>query len=126
MRAVICRELTGVGGLEYVDNWPEPQAGPGEVLVDVKAAALNFPDLLMIQGLYQERPPLPFVVGTEMSGVVSARKWPSRSWRLPSGISRAINPEWSLRARRWARLCFSWLTGRRTGTQALQPSQCGR
>jgi len=72
MRAVVCRELTGVGGLEYVDNWPEPQAGPGEVLVDVKAAALNFPDLLMIQGLYQERPPLPFVVGTEMSGVVAA------------------------------------------------------
>jgi NADPH2:quinone reductase len=72
MRAVVCRELTGVGGLEYVDNWPEPQAGPGEVLVEVKAAALNFPDLLMIQGLYQERPPLPFVVGTEMSGVVLA------------------------------------------------------
>ena len=72
MRAVICRELTGVGGLEYVNDWPEPQAGPGEVLVDVKAAALNFPDLLMIQGLYQERPPLPFVVGTEMSGVVAA------------------------------------------------------
>jgi NADPH2:quinone reductase len=55
-----------------VDDWPEPQAGPGEVLVDVKAAALNFPDLLMIQGLYQERPPLPFVAGTEMSGVVAA------------------------------------------------------
>jgi NADPH2:quinone reductase len=72
MRAVICRELTGVGGLEYVDNWPEPQAGPGEVLVDVRAAALNFPDLLMIQGLYQERPPLQFVVGTEMAGVVTA------------------------------------------------------
>jgi NADPH2:quinone reductase len=72
MRAVVCRELTGVSGLEYVNDWPEPQAGPGEVLVDVKAAALNFPDLLMIQGLYQERPPLPFVVGTEMSGVVAA------------------------------------------------------
>jgi NADPH:quinone reductase len=72
MRAVVCRELTGVGGLEYVSDWPEPQAGPGEVLIEVKAAALNFPDLLMIQGLYQERPPLPFVVGTEMSGVVAA------------------------------------------------------
>ena len=72
MRAVVCRELTGVGGLEYVSDWPEPQAGPGEVVVEVKAAALNFPDLLMIQGLYQERPPLPFVVGTEMSGVVTA------------------------------------------------------
>jgi NADPH2:quinone reductase len=72
MRALICRELTGVGGLEYVDDWPEPQAGPGEVVVEVKAAALNFPDLLMIQGLYQDRPPLPFVVGTEMSGIVAA------------------------------------------------------
>jgi NADPH2:quinone reductase len=72
MRAVVCRELTGVGGLEYVQDWPEPQAGPGEVVVEVKAAALNFPDLLMIQGLYQERPPLPFVVGTEMSGIVAS------------------------------------------------------
>jgi NADPH2:quinone reductase len=72
MRAVVCRELTGVPGLEYVSDWPEPQAAPGEVVVEVKAAALNFPDLLMIQGLYQERPPLPFVVGTEMSGVVAA------------------------------------------------------
>ena len=72
MRAVVCRELTGVGGLELVCDWPDPQAGPGEVLVEVKAAALNYPDLLMIQGLYQERPPLPFVVGTEMSGVVAA------------------------------------------------------
>ena len=71
MRAVICRELTGVGGLEHVTDWPEPQAGPGEVVVEVKAAALNFPDLLMIQGLYQDRPPLPFVVGTEMAGVVA-------------------------------------------------------
>jgi len=71
MRAVICRELTGVGGLEHVTDWPEPHAGPGEVVVEVKAAALNFPDLLMIQGLYQDRPPLPFVVGTEMAGVVS-------------------------------------------------------
>jgi NADPH2:quinone reductase len=61
-----------VGGLECVADWPEPQAAAGEVVVDVKAAALNFPDLLMIQGLYQERPPLPFVVGTEMAGVVAA------------------------------------------------------
>ena len=72
MRAVICRELTGIAGLELVADWSEPQAGPSEVVVEVKAAALNFPDVLMIQGLYQERPPLPFVVGSEMSGVVAA------------------------------------------------------
>ena len=35
MRAVICRELTGVSGLEFVSDWPEPQAGPGEVVVEV-------------------------------------------------------------------------------------------
>ena len=72
MRAVICRELTGIAGLEQVADWPDPVAGAGEVLVEVKAAALNFPDVLMIQGLYQERPPLPFVVGSEMAGVVAA------------------------------------------------------
>jgi NADPH:quinone reductase len=72
MRAVVCRELTGIDGLALVDDWPEPAAAAGEVVIDVRAAALNFPDLLMIRGLYQERPPLPFVVGTELSGVVSA------------------------------------------------------
>lgn len=72
MKAVVCRELTGIAGLALVEDWPEPVAGPGEVVVDVKASALNFPDLLMVRGLYQDRPPLPFVAGTEMSGVVSA------------------------------------------------------
>jgi NADPH2:quinone reductase len=72
MRAVICRELTGIDGLALVDDWPEPQAGPGQVVIDVTASALNFPDLLMTQGLYQEKPPLPFVVGTELSGTVTA------------------------------------------------------
>lgn len=72
MRALVCRELTGIDGLMLEQDWPEPTPAPGEVLVDVKAAALNFPDLLTIRGLYQDRPPLPFVVGSELSGVVSA------------------------------------------------------
>lgn len=72
MRAVICRDLTGVAGLALVTDWPDPKAEPGEVVIDVEAGALNFPDLLMIQGLYQDRPGLPFVVGSELSGVVSA------------------------------------------------------
>ncbi len=72
MRAVICRELTGIDGLALVSDWPEPQVGPGQVVIDVAASALNFPDLLMTQGLYQEKPPLPFVVGTELSGTVAA------------------------------------------------------
>ncbi len=49
-----------------------PAPGPGEVKVAVKAAAVNFPDLLMTRGEYQHKPPLPFIPGLEMSGVVEA------------------------------------------------------
>ena len=71
MRAVVCHELKGVAGLRYEPDWPEPRVGPGQLAIDVRSTALNFPDVLMIQGLYQEKPPLPFVVGTELSGVVA-------------------------------------------------------
>ncbi len=71
MRAIVCRELTGIPGLRHETDWPEPEAGAGEVVVEVRAAALNFPDLLMIQGLYQVRPDPPFVPGSEMSGIVT-------------------------------------------------------
>jgi NADPH2:quinone reductase len=70
MRAVVCHELKGVDGVRYEPDWPEPALGDGQVLVDVRSSALNFPDLLMIEGKYQERPALPFVAGTEMAGVV--------------------------------------------------------
>jgi NADPH2:quinone reductase len=72
MRAVVCHELTGVDGVRYESAWPEPTVGAGQLLVDVRSTALNFPDLLMIHGKYQERPELPFVTGSEMSGVVRA------------------------------------------------------
>lgn len=72
MKAVICRALTGIEGLDLVSDWPEPAPGAGEVLVDVRAAALNFPDLLMTLGQYQDQPKLPFVMGNEFAGVVSA------------------------------------------------------
>ncbi|HHC08930.1 MAG TPA: NADPH:quinone oxidoreductase family protein [Actinobacteria bacterium] len=51
---------------------PEPEVGPGEVLVDVHRAGVNFPDLLLIQGLYQARPEPPFGPGFEVAGVVAA------------------------------------------------------
>ena len=72
MKALVCHALTGIEGLRIETDWPEPVAGPGEVLVDVKAAALNFPDVLMLRGLYQDKPPLPFIPGMELSGVVAA------------------------------------------------------
>ena len=49
---------------------PTPEVRPGHVLVDVLATALNFPDVLMARGLYQVRPPLPFVPGIEVCGRV--------------------------------------------------------
>jgi NADPH:quinone reductase len=49
-----------------------PQPGPGQVLVEVYSTALNFPDVLLARGQYQERPPLPFVPGVEFSGIVVA------------------------------------------------------
>jgi NADPH2:quinone reductase len=61
----------GPSGLK-VDEIPEPTPGPGEVLIDVRAAGVNFPDLLLSQGKYQFKPTPPFVPGGELAGVVSA------------------------------------------------------
>ncbi|WP_235495290.1 NADPH:quinone oxidoreductase family protein [Geodermatophilus sp. Leaf369] len=51
-----------------LDEVPEPVPGEGQVKVRVRAAALNFPDILMAQGTYQEKPPLPFTPGLELCG----------------------------------------------------------
>lgn len=71
MRALVVEEL-GPPETHRVGELPDPVPGPGEVVVDVRAAALNFPDLLMMEGRYQVQPDLPFVPGSEGSGVVAA------------------------------------------------------
>lgn len=55
-----------------LDQLPVPKAGPGEVLVHVRSVAVNFPDVLLARGTYQERPDLPFVPGIELCGDVVA------------------------------------------------------
>lgn len=67
MRAVVCNELGGLDRLT-IGELPRPVPGAGEVLVQVKAAGLNFADLLMIKGEYQEKPGLPFAPGLEIAG----------------------------------------------------------
>ncbi|WP_308909703.1 NADPH:quinone oxidoreductase family protein [Pseudokordiimonas caeni] len=71
MKAVLCRELGPADKLELADI-DDPVAGPGQAVVAVKAAGINFPDLLIIQGKYQFKPELPFVPGGEAAGIVES------------------------------------------------------
>ncbi len=71
-KALVCREHGLPDKLELVDDWAVPELGPSDVLIRVKAAGLNFPDVLIIQGRYQFQPELPFVPGGECAGVVEA------------------------------------------------------
>jgi NADPH:quinone reductase len=71
MRAVLCKQYGPPESL-VVEDVPSPAAGPGEVVLTVKAASLNFPDVLIIQNKYQVKPPLPFSPGSEVAGVVKA------------------------------------------------------
>jgi len=69
MKAIRCKEYGLPSKLEY-EEIPVPKPGPREVLVEVEAASLNFPDTLIIQGLYQFKPGLPFTPGSDFAGVV--------------------------------------------------------
>lgn len=71
MRALVCKEY-GPPEKLLIEEYPDPIAGEGEVLVDIKAAGINFPDVLLIGGNYQVKIPPPFVPGNEASGVVAA------------------------------------------------------
>jgi NADPH2:quinone reductase len=71
MHALLCRAFAPLEALDVADV-PAPVAGAGQVLIDVKAASVNYPDALMVQGTYQVRPALPFIPGSEFSGVVVA------------------------------------------------------
>lgn len=71
MRALVCNGYAEKPRLSIGDI-PEPSPAEGEVLVDVRAAGLNFFDLLMVQGRYQRRPEAPFTPGGEAAGVVAA------------------------------------------------------
>src|SRR5690242_16344978 len=70
MRAWRVHELGDPAQVMTFEDVDRPTPGPGQVLVKVRAAALNFFDGLMIQGSYQERPPLPFTPGTEICGEI--------------------------------------------------------
>lgn len=71
MRALTCSAFAEPETLT-VQTVPDPTPGPGEVVLDVRAAGVNYPDALMVMGQYQVKPPLPFTPGAEAAGIVSA------------------------------------------------------
>ncbi|MEJ6023626.1 NADPH:quinone oxidoreductase family protein [Ramlibacter sp. PS4R-6] len=71
MHAWLCENPTGVDAVQWKEL-PTPQPKAGEVLIEIKAASLNFPDILIVQNKYQFKPTPPFVPGSEYAGVVAA------------------------------------------------------
>jgi len=71
MKAVLCKEY-GPAELLVVEDVPSPELSADSVLIEVKAAGVNFPDTLIIENKYQFQPPLPFIPGTEVAGIVKA------------------------------------------------------
>jgi NADPH2:quinone reductase len=69
MKAVLCKQYGPPESL-VVEDVPAPRAGPGQIVVAVAAAGVNFPDVLIIQGKYQLKPELPFAPGSELAGTV--------------------------------------------------------
>ena len=78
--ALVCEHLADELASLRLRRWPLPALGPGDVRVAVAAVSLNFPDLLMTRGLYQFKPPVPYVPGMEGSGVVLAAG-PASGWQ---------------------------------------------
>ena len=71
MKAIVCKQW-GLPETLTVDEFPAPKPSSGEVVVDIMAAGVNFPDVLIIQNKYQFKPELPFTPGNELAGIVSA------------------------------------------------------
>jgi len=69
MNALMCHAWGPIDQLR-LEEVDDPHPGPGQAVVDVHAASVNFPDALIVQGSYQVKPPLPFSPGAELAGVV--------------------------------------------------------
>lgn len=95
MRAIVSRTSGGPGTLA-LEEVADPVAGPGQVLVDVRAVGVNYPDALMIEDRYQLKPPRPFSPGGELSGVV--RSLGSGAQRFRPGERVIAVPGWGAMA----------------------------
>ncbi len=91
MRAMVCEELGDPSVLKIVEQ-PVPRPGPGEVLVRIRAAGLNFPDVLTVAGGYQHKPELPFVPGIEASGEIEAIGDGVTDWKIGDHVIAGKRP----------------------------------
>lgn len=80
MRALVIEQYGPWDGHRLREDWPDPRPGPGEVLIETRAMSVNFPDVLMVEGGYQHRPPPPVVAGFDAAGVVT---------QIGEGVTRA-------------------------------------
>ena len=72
MRALVVEDYGPYDSHRLHEDWPDPQPGPGEVLIGVRAMSVNYPDVLMVEGGYQHKPPTPVVPGFDAAGEVLA------------------------------------------------------
>ena len=91
MRAVVCDRLGDPSVLKIEDR-PIPPIGPGDVLIKVGAASVNFPDVLMLTAGYQHKPELPFVPGMEGAGTIDSVGADVASWRPGDKVIFGVRP----------------------------------
>ena len=87
MRALWVGELAPDYAGCVLREFPTPDPGPGEVLIEVRAAAVNFPDLLQTRGEYQHKPALPFIPGLELAGVVAKVGEGETRWKVGDEVA---------------------------------------
>ncbi|TFK54240.1 alcohol dehydrogenase [Heliocybe sulcata] len=85
MRAFVLKSYAHPSQISLTTDYPEPRPGPQDVLVDVYSGGLNFFDILQCQGKYQNQPPMPFVLGTEFAGRISANSPIPKGCKLKPG-----------------------------------------
>lgn len=89
MRALLSTKAGGPETLEIFEL-ANPEAGPGQIAVDVKACAINYPDVLIIEDRYQVKPPRPFAPGGEVAGVVASVGTGVKDWRVGDRIMGVV------------------------------------
>lgn len=94
MRACVLQSAFGLENLSMRDDWPERDPGPGEVLLEMRAAALNFRDYMAVRGRYNPRYPIPLIPGSDGVGTIAALGPGVKSWKVGQRVCPIISQVW--------------------------------